>query len=206
MLKNIVFDMGGVLLRYEPLYFIQRAGITGKQEIDLLMENVFLSQNWKRQDLGEIDEQQTYEDCIRILPPHLHGVAHDLIFSWFEPMEAIQGMEELISSLKEKNYHIYLLSNASKLQPQYWNKVPGHQYFDGMVISALEHCVKPSQRIYQILLERYYLNPEECLFIDDMKANIEAAMEIGMDGFLFENNVDKLKQYITEKEKENADK
>ncbi|MBQ1534230.1 MAG: HAD-IA family hydrolase, partial [Erysipelotrichaceae bacterium] len=70
---------------------------------------------------------------------------------------------------------------------------------DGTVVSALERCIKPDPKIYEILLNRYRLNPEECLFIDDMEENILTAERLGMGIYLFDGNVERLRRFVLEK-------
>ena len=78
----------------------------------------------------------------------------------------------------------------------YFPHIPGSQYFDGTVVSALVGICKPDRRIYEYLLFKYGLKAEECIFIDDLPANIEAAKEVGIHGILFDGDVQKLKSSL----------
>ena len=111
-------------------------------------------------------------------------------------MYPVKGMEDLLKECHEAGYHLYLLSNASERQPVYWPRVPGNQYFEGTVVSALEKTVKPELKIFQILLERYDLKAEECLFIDDLQRNIDGAARAGIKGYLFDGDAGKLRRFI----------
>ena len=108
-------------------------------------------------------------------------------------------MEALVKELKEKGYGVYLLSNASFRQPEYWNRVPGSQYFDGTMVSAFVKRVKPEHEIYELFYVRFGLDPRECLFIDDSIANIEGAEHAGMDGIVFHGDVQELRGALKEK-------
>ena len=196
MLRNIIFDKGGVLFRYDPPHFIRKAGIEDESDLKLLLDNIYFSKGWKKLDLGEFEEQDVYEQTVEKLPSHLHDIAHQLIFNWHDDLEPIEGMAQLIRLCKEKGLKIYLLSNASRLQANYWGRVPGSEYFDGTVVSAFEKMVKPSPAFFQLLLDRYDLKKEECLFIDDMERNTKAAEAMGIRSFLFENDVEGLKRFI----------
>ena len=90
---------------------------------------------------------------------------------------------EIAYELKKKGYHLYLLSNFHKeaIQTMY-QQYDFFDIFEGGVISAEEKVVKPDEEIYTILLERYHLNPEESLFIDDSLANIKAGNRLGIQG------------------------
>ena len=94
-------------------------------------------------------------------------------------------MYELVKDLKESGYGIYLLSNASTAQPEYWKQYPVSSFFDGTMISSAERCIKPSDEIYRRFIERFCLEPDECIFIDDTPSNVAAAIANGWDGIVF---------------------
>ena len=191
-MKNLIFDMGGVLIRYDPEYFLTRADITDPADRSLLMSAVFHSPEWAMMDRGTLDEAGLEPIALSKLPARLHDVAHRLIWDWYKPLEPIPGMVELIRHYKAQGYGIYLLSNASVLQPSYWPDIPGSEYFDGMVVSALERCVKPEPEIFHILLQRYGLDVADCVFIDDMQRNVDGAEAVGMRGTRFTGDVEAL--------------
>ncbi len=197
-MKNLIFDMGNVLVEFVPERLVKRCALSSEDE-KLLLKEVFYSGNWKKHDLGELDEKQLYELTIPSLPEHLHQAAEEMIFRWSEPLVPIEGMAQLVKEMKDAGLNIYLLSNAGMDQPGYWHKTPGSECFDGTVVSALEHCIKPDPKIYEILLGRYRLNPDECLFIDDMEENILTAEKLGMCVYLFDGNAERLRRFILEK-------
>ena len=198
MIKNIIFDMGRVLVEFYPEDFLTKEGITDIAERELLLREIFHHEDWTNMDAGIMNEQEMYDEAVKRIPEHLHQTAHNLIFDWNDPIIPVKGMEDFVRECKEKGYGIYLLSNASVAQPVYWLRIPGHQYFDGTVVSALEKIMKPDVRIYQILLDRYGLKAEECLFIDDVARNIKGAEKAGIRGYLFDGNVDKLRKYMSD--------
>ena len=190
--------MGRVLVEFYPEDFLTKEGITDKAERELLLREIFHHEDWTNMDAGIMNEQEMYDEAVKRIPEHLHQTAHNLIFDWNDPIIPVKGMEDFVRECKEKGYGIYLLSNASVAQPVYWLRIPGHQYFDGTVVSALEKIMKPDVRIYQILLDRYGLKAEECLFIDDVERNIKGAEKAGIRGYLFDGNVDKLRKYMND--------
>ena len=198
MIKNIIFDMGRVLVEFYPEDFLTKEGITDIAERELLLREIFHHEDWTNMDAGIMNEQEMYDEAVKRIPEHLHQTAHNLIFDWNDPIIPVKGMEEFVRECKEKGYGIYLLSNASVAQPVYWLRIPGHQYFDGTVVSALEKIMKPDVRIYKILLDRDGLKAEECLFIDDVARNINGAEKAGIRGYLFDGNVDKLREYMSD--------
>lgn len=196
MLRNMIFDMGNVLVKYDPEYFVYRAGVTDAQDREMLLEAIFRSADWALTDAGAIDEPELFERVQLRLPEKLHEFARKLIFAWNDPIEPIAGMEEFIAECKRSGMGIYLLSNASRRQKEYWMDIPGSQYFDGAVVSGFEGCVKPAEQIFKNLLSRYQLQAEECLFVDDVQENVAGAQRAGLMGFHFTGNVDALRQKV----------
>ena len=184
MIKNVLFDMGNVLIRFDRDFFIQRLGVSAEDK-PLLMREVFLSIEWVRMDRGTIAEPEAVERICKRLPPHLHDAAAKLVAMWDRPILPIAGMYELVEELKNAGYGIYLLSNASVRQHEYWPRIPAHVFFDGTIISADEGVMKPGAEYYLRALNRFGLKAEECFFVDDMPANVEGALYCGIPGAVF---------------------
>lgn len=101
---------------------------------------------------------------------------------WIELLLPIENNIKLVSLLKEKGYHLYIISNFHlNAYNRFLKKQDWFTLFDGAIISAKEKLIKPDLRIYKLLLERYHLNADECLFIDDSLDNINACKNVGMD-------------------------
>ena len=94
MIRNIVFDMGNVLLRFDRDYFIDRLGVAAEDK-PLLMREVFLSVEWVRMDRGSMVEADAVASCCERLPKRLHEAAEKLIAMWDRPILPIPGMYEL---------------------------------------------------------------------------------------------------------------
>ena len=94
-IKNIIFDMGGVLIRFDRHYFISRLGYSGEDE-KILLREVFLSLEWAQMDWGSIDEAGALENIRARIPERLHEAARRLLLMWERPILPIEGMEELI--------------------------------------------------------------------------------------------------------------
>ena len=196
MLTTILCDMGNVLIRYEPETFLDRNGVHDPQDRDLLRKEIFDSPLWPKMDWGELDEAGLEKQVLPHLPQRFHSIAHDLIFRWDEPILPIPGMADFLRQCKEAGLRLYLLSNASRRQPDYWPRVPGSSLFDGGIVSAFYRCVKPSPEIYRTALEKFSLSPEECLFVDDILENVQGAEAVGIPGFQFTGNVPALRQQV----------
>jgi len=195
MIQNILFDMGNVLIHFDRRVFLDRLDVSEEDKQRLLRE-VFLSVEWVQMDRGTLREETAEPLMCQRLPDHLHSAVHKLVSCWDEPMLPIAGMAELVEELKSKGYGIYLLSNASVRQHDYWPKIPGWQFFDGKLISADEKVMKPHPDYYRTALERFHLKPEECFFIDDVPANIEGALYCSISGAVFHNDVPLLRSQL----------
>ena len=194
-MRNIIFDMGNVLINYDPEHFVDREDLSDADRA-LLLANIFRSPEWPMVDSGELDEPDLETRVLPKLPERLHAVARKLLYSWERPMEPIPGMAELITECKARGMGVYLLSNASRRQPEYWPDIPGSEHFDGVVISALVRQVKPGPEIYRTLLERYRLRPEDCLFVDDVQQNVDGAVAVGMHAVRFTGDAAALREVV----------
>ena len=142
MIKNILFDMGNVLIRFDRDLFLTRLGVEGEDK-KLLMREVFLSVEWVQMDRGSIAEAEAVRRICARVPERLHDAVEKLVAMWDRPILPIDGMYELVEELKNAGYGIYLLSNASVRQHEYWPRIPAHVFFDGTIISADEGVMKP---------------------------------------------------------------
>ncbi len=195
MIRNLIFDMGNVLIRFDRELFLSRLGLEGAER-ELLMQEVFLSLEWARMDRGSLTDEEAARNICQRVPEHLHSAVRQLVEKWDRPILPIEGMYELVEELKAKGYGIYLLSNASFRQHDYWPRIPVSRFFDGTLVSADENVVKPQPEIYQLLLDRFSLKGEECLFVDDVPANIEGAYYCGIPGIVFHGDAGLLRQKL----------
>ena len=193
MVKNIVFDMGNVIIRFDRDLFIDRFGVSAEDHT-LLLQEIFLSPEWVMMDRGTLTDEQAAEILCKRVPEHLREIARKLIALWDRPILEIEGICPLIEELKGRGYGSYLLSNASCRQPDYWQRVPASRFFDGTLISYSVKLVKPMPEIYECFFKTFSLRREECFFIDDSPANIEASLFVGMPGTVFLGDVSRLRR------------
>ena len=198
MVKNIIFDMGNVLLRFDCDLFMERAGVTGEDKT-LLMREVYQSLEWSRMDRGSLTEREAGDIICARVPERLHDAVRKLVAFYDRPIIGFDGMYDLIAALKEKGYGVYLLSNASLCQHDYWPRLPESKFFDGTLISADVKLVKPQPEIYLLLCQKFSLKPHECLFIDDSTLNVEGAYYCGIDGIVFHGDVAELREKLVQK-------
>ena len=197
MIKNIIFDMGNVLLRYDPEVCLNRF-VKREEDRALIRRELFEGPEWVQGDLGHITDEQRFDGVSRRVPQELHTELRQCAEQWHMCMEPIHGAKEFCAYAKEQGYRLYVLSNASSSFYQYFPRFAPFEYFDGLVVSCDIHIVKPDIRIYRYLLETYNLAPEECFFIDDMAANVEGARKAGISGAVFGGDFEEIRKKLEE--------
>ena len=191
--KNILFDMGNVLVTYNPEWVIRR--YTEDEELIREVKNiVFNSQEWLLLDAGLIEEEKAERNWMeRLSSDKARELAHLSFQNWhLYNMKVIPGTAEMIRALKENGKEIYLLSNASlRLLSIYKEVIPAVECFSGIFYSAAHKCVKPQDIIYERFLKEYSLKPSDCFFIDDLEENISAAKAVGISGAVMKSRTAK---------------
>ncbi|MBQ6366163.1 MAG: HAD family phosphatase [Oscillospiraceae bacterium] len=198
MIKNIIFDMGNVLIYFNREIFLDRVGVTDPEDRKLLLREVYLSLEWSRMDRGSLSDEEAADIIARRVPERLRRQVHQLVNEWDRPILPVPGMEDLVRELRVNGYGIYLLSNASFRQHVYWPRVPAADLFYGTLISADVHLVKPQPEIYELLCNTFSLKKEECVFIDDSTPNVEGAFFTGMPAIVFHDDVCELRRKLRE--------
>ena len=136
-----------------------------------------------------IDRGDDFAQCIKDLQAKHPGYAKEIALydTRYHDMvgDALPGMTELLKELKDCGCGLYGLTNWSYKVYAVLERVPIFRLLDGKVISSEEHLIKPDLRIYQCLIDRYQLNPSDCIFVDDKQTNVDAAKAVGMKGLLF---------------------
>jgi putative hydrolase of the HAD superfamily len=197
MIKNIVFDLGNVIIRWDPKYIASQY-TSDEVKQNKLIANLFGSSYWQSFDDGSLTREQVISNVQQTLPEEYHAMVYDMVHHWHKYAPPINGMEELVRALKERGYQIYLLSNTNVHFDEYKDTVPALQHFDGYYISAQTNLMKPHIEIYQDFLQTFSLIAEECIFLDDISDNIVGASEAGMDGYHFDGDMDKLRSHLNE--------
>lgn len=181
-MKNIVFDLGGVLFARD-----KRKCSPEILEFFGFLRTPQMPRFWEEYDRGTSTFDEVVDELCRMTGRTREvcvGVMHEAI----DLQEPVAATERLVGELKAAGYRLYVLSNMSREFIDCLRRFPVYALFDGEVVSCEEHTVKPEHRIYEILLERYGLNPAETLFIDDREANIAAAEQLGIHGYHFAHN------------------
>ena len=195
MIKNIIFDMGNVVIRFDPSLFMDRLNVAAEDK-PLLMREVYKSPEWVMMDRGSLTDEQAAEIMCARVPERLRDVVPKLVAFWHRPILETEGIPELIEELKGMDYRIYLLSNASYRQHDYWPRVPCSRFFDGTMVSCDVKLVKPMPEIYLRMYQTFGLKADECFFIDDNNANVEAAIYTGMHAVVFFDDMARLRREL----------
>jgi 2-haloacid dehalogenase len=182
----VVFDLGGVLIDWDPRH-LYRPLFAERDEMEYFLARICTAQWHRAHDLGE----DVTESCQRLARQH-PGYA-GLIMAWAERGEemaagSLDDTVQILAELKSAGTRCYALSN---MEPDAFavrrDRFPFLEWFDGCVISGLEGVAKPDRRIFEILLERYRLEPREVLFVDDLAGNVEAASALGIHAVHFKS-------------------
>jgi len=177
--KNIVFDIGNVLVRYDPVGFLDRSPFSDQK--GELVRRVFDAEQWIELDRGTIEEETVFRHLSEKHPELRAGIAYISDHWIHEVFSLIEGTSDILSALKESGYCIYLLSNFGK---RGFLKISKEYSFfgkiDGKIVSYEVKTVKPEKQIYDLLLDRYRLNPKETIYIDDRPENLEIAEMYGI--------------------------
>lgn len=192
MIKNIIFDIGNVILSFDR-DFLLKTYYNGK-DYDLLKEKLF--HNWEMLDEDLLTLEEYEQNVLSSLPENLRNVAKTVLNNWEYCMYYNDGIVSLIQELKERGYKLYVLSNMTRHFINRDYKFPIFKEFDGVVYSAPIKMIKPDERIFEYILKKYSLNPEESVFTDDMKTNLAAAARFGIKTFYFQNNAKDLRDFI----------
>lgn len=192
MIRNIILDMGNVLLDYNPEVILEKT-LDNEEDRQIIRKELFGGPEWVQGDLGIIKNSKRFDGVSQRVPSRLHSALRECVENWDICMVPVEGAVDFCREIKTRGYGMYVLSNACSLFYEYFPKYFPLEWFDGIVVSSDEHIVKPDAGIYRILLERYGLNADECLFIDDRADNVRGAVESGMNAYIFNNDFETVK-------------
>lgn len=181
MINNIIFDLGNVLLDFYPKEYLQGKGL-GSEDLEFIYKEIFLSDEWIELDRGTITREEALKAITARNPDQVELL---LSFTDFEEiLTPVIPNVAVLKELKNRGYKIYYLTNFhSENFSHVLLNFDFFKSFDGGVVSADVKLIKPDHRIYITLKDKYNLIPEESLFIDDTKENVDAAMELGFNAF-----------------------
>ncbi len=192
--KNVIFDFGQVMVRFEPKYMTEQY-ITGP-DAELVANVVFDRLYWDKLDSGDISDGELIAACRERLSEGLWDTVDRVYFNWFYHLPEIDGMRELVQDLREKGIRVLLLSNISKYFAEHADEIPVLSEFEGCVFSAVVGHIKPHRDMFEYICDKYSIEPAQTLFVDDNAANIAGAREYGIDGYLFDGSAERLREFL----------
>jgi FMN phosphatase YigB (HAD superfamily) len=183
MIKNIIFDLGNVLISFRPAEYLDKKEYSEEYKAQILSD-IFHAKEWLLLDNGDISLSEAIESIAENSSLTKEEITH--IFNLrTDLMVPLDLNVNLLPELKKRGFKLFFLSNFPiDIFHEIKSGYLFFNYFDGGLISAEVRFSKPNSRIYNILLEKYLLKAEECLFIDDLEINVKAAELIGMKGLI----------------------
>lgn len=186
MIKNVIFDIGCVLLGF-PWEEYSHKLFNDTEKEKAVTKAAFACPLWKEFDRGVMEFDDILQGMVDFAP-ELGDEIREAVFRVDECITRLDYAIPWIESVKERGYGAYYLSNYSDyVMSKSAHAMDFLPHLDGGVFSWLVKAVKPDEEIYRILFERYDLKPEECVFIDDTAENIETARRLGMKGIVFKS-------------------
>lgn len=185
MIRNIIFDIGNVLTDFRWKEFLKDKGFDDEMITRIAKASVE-SPLWKEFDRGVLDGEELmlrFIDSDPEIGEELHK-AYDDIHGMVTIRDYAIGW---VQELKTKGYKVWYLSNFSeKAEKECADSIAFIPYMDGGILSWKDKLIKPDPKIYQLLMERFGLVAQECVFIDDLPENVQGAIDQGMHGIVFE--------------------
>lgn len=178
MLKNLVFDFGNVLVVFKPEQHLRKY-VQSDEEAMELRNLIWESKPWKDADIGLCGRQETFERLCEMYPDKTE-LFRKILFECSEWLIIPQEVKNALHKLQSAGYNLYYISNTNPMD--YETMMRNHSILHelkGGLASFQEKMLKPDPAIYQLLLDRYGLAADECLFVDDMAVNTEAAEKVG---------------------------
>ena len=183
MIRNIIFDLGNVIINYNQEQIINN--FTKKEEeIKYIYDEIFHAPEWELMDLGNITNDEAIEVINKRNKFKYQKLTDNFLHEWYKKQEINRDIVEIAKKLKRNGYKLFVLSNMANLTYEYFKNDEFFSLCKGIIISAHEHLIKPDEKVFRLLLDRYKLNAEECLFIDDdpSEQNYKTANKIGIQG------------------------
>lgn len=194
MIDTIIFDFGGVLVDWNPRY-VFRTHFQDDEKMEWFLQNICTDEWNIEQDRGRSLQEAT-EMLVNQFPEHETEIR--MYYEQWPTMlkDMIPGTVEILYQLKEK-YKLYGLTNwSAETFPIALKRFSFFQVFEGILVSGEEKLIKPDPQIFQLMMEKFNLNPSHCLFIDDNEKNVLAARNFGIDTIHFSTPENLLEELI----------
>jgi len=193
-MKNIIFDLGGVVIEKTPISILDNRNIN---QNDYEIIRIFFD-NWTNLNLGNETLEEKFNKCN--FKKDIVFKYKDLLVNYYKYRLFNNSLIELIKKLKQENYKIYVLSDNNKEATNYYKKIL-NDYFDGWVVSCDYNTLKKDGKLFEILINKYNLLVDECFFIDDNQINIDTASKYNIKGYKYNDgeDINKIYKFINSK-------
>lgn len=186
MINTIIFDIGNVLADFTWREYFEGMGYTGEM-LERIAKASVMNEKWEEYDRGLMSDEEILQ-CFVDKDPEIE----DDIRRCFENVNGMVSRNDYaipwIKELKQKGYKVLYLSNFSrKASQECADALDFIPYMDGGILSFRDKVIKPMPEIYKLLIDRYDLNPAECVFMDDTEKNLKGAEAFGIHTILFRN-------------------
>ncbi len=187
MIRNIVFDVGKVLIGWSPEKSMDMIGFSAEEK-QAVMKALFTDISiWNEEDRGVKSRDEMFEYLVSQAPE-----IGDLIRRFYEnaviSVTPMDYTRDWITALRSAGYRVYVLSNFGEYAQKRAVELGAINFMDlldGYIYSYMIHEIKPDRAIYDALISKYGLNASECVFVDDVERNVQGALAAGMQGLVF---------------------
>lgn len=189
MINTVIFDLGGVLIDWNPRYLYRKI-FDSEEKMEWFLKEICNSDWNEQQDAG-----RTLEEATRVLVaeyPEYQSEISAYYGRWTEMLGGtISGTVDILKTLKSANQHrIYALTNwSAETFPYALQQFEFLQWFEGILVSGVEKVKKPDPKIYHLILDRYQIDPSTAVFIDDSKKNVLGSESVGLKAIQFDSPV-----------------
>ena len=197
---DIILDMGNVLLEWDKDKILQGVSDTKKDYL-ILDKTIFQSGLWERLDLGTMSREELVLKVVSMIGSTYQKKVEEVIWNWLSYIDIYREVFPVLSELKKKGHRIFVLSNTSKVFYDLLDEQlsPLKELLDGFVLSCDIKAIKPDLAMFKEILDKYQLDPANCIFLDDIEDNTSAAEKLGIKAYQVKKRsdvVDILKSYI----------
>lgn len=181
---DIILDMGDVLLEWNKDKILKAVAKTEKDYL-ILDKAIFQSGLWERLDLGTLTREELVDKVLSLLGDCHQEKVEEVIWNWPDYIDIYTEVFPLLAALKEKGHRIFILSNTS---PVFYELLkdqlsPLAEILDGFVLSCDIKAIKPDPKMFEEILQKYGLDPANCIFLDDVKENTKMAESLGIKAY-----------------------
>ncbi|MBF7076282.1 HAD family hydrolase [Streptococcus sp. HF-100] len=184
MIKNLVFDFGNVLIEWNPAKIL--AAFVKEEDRKRVEAAIFDSGLWAQTDTGQLTLKSAIQAAQTLLDSSYSATVEAIFTHWYETVDVYHQLQEKIFEWAQLGYGIYILSTTSEIFYAVENAglLPMTKVLTGKILSYEVGFAKPDKSIYQKLLTQYALHANQCVFIDDLQINLDAAKSLGFETIL----------------------